>query len=676
MFAGCSGLTSLDLSGFDTSEVTTMANMFGGCSGLTSIDLSEFDTSNVENMESMFYICSSLKEIKGIENWDCSKVAKFGSMFQGAKAFGGDLDLRNWKVGQNTTVTSIYSFMNWCENIKSVDMSGWILPDNTNLANFMANQGSLHTVRVIGWSAVNIQNLCSVIGCYVGGTIYGGVIIDETYLQNNWVYDNALEVAIYTCSTSGVLPTFNTEFTYTHTEVDNGDGTYTTKVVTDSLDNLPTKISFQRLTSLLTVEKLNTSNVIHMANMFNGCSALIKIKDIEKWDVSNVVDADSVFRGCKSITSLELTNWQLSNIDNAYGIAQMFMECSKLTEIKGVNNLLCNGNIIKRIDDMFNGCTNLTSLDLSGFDTSKVTTMSSMFNGCLKLTSLDVSNFDTSNVTNMSMMFKNCNNLTTLNVSNFDTSKVTNMGEMFSGCNVLSIEGLGNWDVKNVTDMGSMFLHCRGITSLLEISDWDTSSLKNLYRTFMGCTELIELDVSNWNTSKLETLLETFYSCSKIISFNLGNWDCRRVTSINGTFHGCSSLSSIILPKEVRKGCNAVSALRNCTNLKEVALPKGIGNISHMLNNCYNLEKAVIPLDDITDVQDTTFNNCRALVNIDWVGDLSNNFNIINKPGEYVTTESDVHELMTNLGDLKKDKIKISLSKGTIKVNDTEKTIE
>ena len=250
------------------------------------------------------------------------------------------------------------------------------------------------------------------------------------------------------------------------------------------------------------------------------------------------------------------------------------------------------------------------------------------------------------------------------------------MSEMFSGCNVLSIEGLGNWDVKNVTDMGAMFVHCRGITSLLEISDWDTSSLKSLHRTFMGCTELIELDVSNWNTSKLETLLETFYSCSKIISFNLGNWDCRRVISINAMFHGCSSLSSVILPKEVGKGCNAVSALRNCTNLKEVALPKGIGNISHMLNNCYNLEKAVIPLDDITDVQDTTFNNCRALVDIDWVGDLSNNFNIISNTGEHVTTESDVHELMTNLGDLKKDKIKISLSKGTIKVNDTEKTIE
>ena len=37
-----------------------------------------------------------------------------------------------------------------------------------------------------------------------------------------------------------------------------------------------------------------------------------------------------------------------------------------------------------------------------------------MFNGCGKLTSLDVSNFDTNKVTNMSGMFYNCNSLTEL----------------------------------------------------------------------------------------------------------------------------------------------------------------------------------------------------------------------------------------------------------------------
>ena len=37
MFDGCSGLTSLDLSGWDTSNVNYMSEMFNGCSNLTSI---------------------------------------------------------------------------------------------------------------------------------------------------------------------------------------------------------------------------------------------------------------------------------------------------------------------------------------------------------------------------------------------------------------------------------------------------------------------------------------------------------------------------------------------------------------------------------------------------------------------------------------------------------------
>ena len=53
--------------------------------------------------------------------------------------------------------------------------------------------------------------------------------------------------------------------------------------------------------------------------------------------------------------------------------------------------------------------------------------MSYMFTACSRLTSLDVSNFDTSKVTNMSRMFANCSSLTSLDVSSFDTSQVTDM---------------------------------------------------------------------------------------------------------------------------------------------------------------------------------------------------------------------------------------------------------
>ena len=63
MFFDCSNLTSLDLSSFKTSKVTTMNAMFSGCSDLTELDLASFNTKDVTNMHQMFYNCEKLLKI-------------------------------------------------------------------------------------------------------------------------------------------------------------------------------------------------------------------------------------------------------------------------------------------------------------------------------------------------------------------------------------------------------------------------------------------------------------------------------------------------------------------------------------------------------------------------------------------------------------------------------------
>ena len=63
MFYGCSSLTSLDLSGFDTSSVTDMNNMFCDCSSLTKLDLSKFNTLSVTDMSNMFWYCCALENL-------------------------------------------------------------------------------------------------------------------------------------------------------------------------------------------------------------------------------------------------------------------------------------------------------------------------------------------------------------------------------------------------------------------------------------------------------------------------------------------------------------------------------------------------------------------------------------------------------------------------------------
>ncbi|MDO4428678.1 MAG: FctA domain-containing protein, partial [Atopobiaceae bacterium] len=85
MFSGCSGLTSLDLSGLDTSSVTGMTSMFSGCSGLTSLDLSGLDTSKVEEMGNMFYDCSGLTSLN-LSGLDTASVTYMSYMFDGCSS--------------------------------------------------------------------------------------------------------------------------------------------------------------------------------------------------------------------------------------------------------------------------------------------------------------------------------------------------------------------------------------------------------------------------------------------------------------------------------------------------------------------------------------------------------------------------------------------------------------
>ena len=82
MFYGCSDITEIDLSNFNTSNVYNMQSMFRDCSSLTSLNLSYFDTSKVTMMNAMFFRCSSLTSLN-LSSFDTSKVKFINDMFNG-----------------------------------------------------------------------------------------------------------------------------------------------------------------------------------------------------------------------------------------------------------------------------------------------------------------------------------------------------------------------------------------------------------------------------------------------------------------------------------------------------------------------------------------------------------------------------------------------------------------
>ena len=80
MFFYCQNLKSLNLSNFKTKSVVDMNGMFCNCAYLKNLDLSNFDTSKTTNMESMFYNCFNLEQLD-LSNFNTREVENMNGMF-------------------------------------------------------------------------------------------------------------------------------------------------------------------------------------------------------------------------------------------------------------------------------------------------------------------------------------------------------------------------------------------------------------------------------------------------------------------------------------------------------------------------------------------------------------------------------------------------------------------
>ena len=272
---------------------------------------------------------------------------------------------------------------------------------------------------------------------------------------------------------------------------------------------------------------------------------------------------------------------------------------------------------------MFYNMSNATSINLSNFDTSNVTNMSSMFRGCSSLTSLDVSSFNTSSVTNMSYMFYNCRNLASLDISAFDTSNVTNMYAMFYDCEKLSSLDLSTFDTSNVIYMDSMFHDCRSLTSL-DVSNFDTSNVKMMQEMFYNCNSLIDLDLSNFNTSNVINMKFMFSDCYKLKELNITSFNTSNVTNMESMFSGCYELKELnITSFNTSNVTNMKSMFSGCNKLKELNITSfntsNVTSMQYMFSGCYELTELNITSFNTSNVTNMSymFTSCSALTSLD-----------------------------------------------------------
>ena len=152
MFQSCKKLTSLDLSGFDTSSVTTMRNMFTTCEGLTYLDVSNFDTSEVKDMVEMFCDCLNLETID-VSSFSTNGGANLGGMFKYC------LKLKSIKFSDSNKLicSNIGSMFQTCPELTSLDLSNFVTSSVTDISYIFEGCQSLVSIDLSSFDTSSVS---------------------------------------------------------------------------------------------------------------------------------------------------------------------------------------------------------------------------------------------------------------------------------------------------------------------------------------------------------------------------------------------------------------------------------------------------------------------------------------------------------------------------------------
>ncbi|MBR1788403.1 MAG: BspA family leucine-rich repeat surface protein [Bacteroidaceae bacterium] len=373
------------------------------------------------------------------------------------------------------------------------------------------------------------------------------------------------------------------------------------------------------LTEIRHLDRLNTSNVTDMANMFYSSLRLTSL-DLSNFDTSNVTNMTGMFFNCAQLTSLDLRSFDTSKVWN---LSDMFYDCVNLQSLDLSTFDLSSASMVQR---MFLNCRSLTSLKLPTTTNPNLQQAWSMFKGCSSLTTLDLSHFDTSSAIEMGTMFQDCSSLQTINLSNFDTSNNTGFRYMFAGCSSLQNLDLSGFDTSKASDMHGMFEGCSSLTTL-DLSNFDLSGINHSYglmAMFRNCTSLTSVNIQGTiDNNDVESMFE---GCTSLYTLDLSRFNTKNCWDAQLMFKGCTSLTSITFPQRVVIR-NAISMFQDCTALHTLNLNSFVvkeennSTTEYMLMGCTSL--ATIYCDSVWTVRGGSgqgsfstdmFRDCTSLV--------------------------------------------------------------
>ena len=488
-FSSNQSLKELDLTNFDFSKVVNASSMFSG-SHITSFDFSNKKMSSITDMGFMFN--KAYAETIDFTNADMTNVTNMTYMFN-ESSFENIIGLETVKVDKIENVSSIF------ENMKNlnidIDLSNWNT-SNLKHAGNMFRDSYVTSINLDNWDFSGLEDNVSDIQIF-----YNLKNLESASLRNV-KFSNLSKLD------------FNT--TITSIDITGADFSHVTDM-SWFFNGLP------NLNELIGIKDIDVSNVTNMSNLFVNVG-LTEI-DLSGWDISNVTSY-GMFYGCEKLERLTIDNMVFNNNTNMlsalgapikvkYLSAKNIKEGSKTYDTPPICQSLetidiTGMDISKRtsINSMFYGFRVLKNIiGIKSLDVSRFTDFGSMFSSCYALETIDLSNWNTSNATDFNCLFASDNNLKNIvGLDNLNASNVRNFTAMFAGCSSLELPNLSSWNVSNATNMSSMFASTNLNNNISSMQNWDVSNVTSFNQMFASAKNLSDATpLNNWNVSNTAT---------------------------------------------------------------------------------------------------------------------------------------------------------------------------
>ena len=321
MFDHANDLTELKLDNFNTSKVTNMSQMFSYAHSLASLDVTSFDTSHVTNMSAMFAGDKSLTNLN-VSSFDTSNVTDMSYMFQYVKSITS-LDLSNFNTSKVTNMTQTFLMM---ENLKSLNLSSFDTSHVTNMSAMFAGDKSLPNLDVTSFDTSNVTDMTNMFASM--GKLSS---LDLSHFDTSNVINMHGMFGIY-------------------------DPLYR-----DCVDNYTPE---RNLTNL-DLSSFDTSKVTKMSSMFSGQKSITNL-NLSNFNTSQVTDMGNMFCGMTKLQNLNLSSFDTSHVSS---MESMF-ESSMMDPIKGVLDISSfSSNNLRQVSRMFYDTKIKTIYTQAGFNT-------------------------------------------------------------------------------------------------------------------------------------------------------------------------------------------------------------------------------------------------------------------------------------------------------------------